>query len=386
MDAVLEHRLECGQPIAGRLPQPLVAPDHLRLPGVPTKSRWRGADFVGWVTRRVTSVVAHLHLDRHDLSVEAAPGPGGRRLALRRETERVGLLASDAAHCGDPLGGLELVGRVIRPVVLPWPARPRPDVGAQRDAAHGLDAAGDADVDGARRDQARDQVVGLLRGAALKVDGRGGDRVGQAGGEPGIARHVGGLFSGLGHAATDDLLDGVRLDARSGDDGLQRQPQQPGWMDSRQPAVATSDRRPHRLHDDRLPHAHAPSSPVGSAACASSFSTAAPTSPGSKAPSCWSAGPWRQPSATPNRPPITSKTRPVTPFDSALASHTTTGETFSGAMTSKPRSGRFIASGKRSSVIRVRAAGAMALAVTPYRPSSAEATVVKATSPALAVA
>src|SRR5215470_6375175 len=134
MDALLEHGLERGQPFAGRLTQPLVAPDHLRLPC------------------RVAPLVAHLHLDRHDLSVEAAPGPGGRRLALRRETEGVGLLASDAAHRGDPLGGLELVGRVIWPVVLPWPARPRPDVGAQRYAAHGLDAAGDADIDGARRD------------------------------------------------------------------------------------------------------------------------------------------------------------------------------------------------------------------------------------------
>ena len=53
-------------------------------------------------------------------------------------------------------------------------------VGAQADPAHRLDAAGDADVDGAGRDQAGDQVVGLLGAAALAVDRRGADVLGQA--------------------------------------------------------------------------------------------------------------------------------------------------------------------------------------------------------------
>src|SRR5215472_1291517 len=368
MDAVVEHGLQRGQSLSGRFPQALIAPDHLRLPD--------------WLAL----LVADLHLDRHDLLVEAALRPGRPGFALRRETKGVGVVASEAAHPGDPLGCLELVGRVVGPVLIPRPAGPRPNVGAERDAAHGLDTAGDPDVDGARGDQARDQMVGLLRRAALRVDGRGRRRVWQPGGEPGIARHVGGLLSGLGDAAADHLLHGLRLDARLGDDRPQGKPQQPGRMDSGQPAITPPDRRPHSLDDDGLSHTQAPSSPVGVPASARSFSTAGPTSAASKAPSCWTTGPWRHPSAIPSRPPMTSKTRPVTPLDSTLASQTTTGETFSGAMTSKPRSGRFIASGKRCSVIRVRAAGAMALAVTPYRPSSAEATVVKATSPALAVA
>ena len=64
-------------------------------------------------------------------------------------------------------------------------------------------------------------------------------------------------------------------------------------------------------------------------------------------------------------PPETSKTRPVTSRDSGLPSHTTSGATFSGAMRSKPCSGAFIMSAKTASVMRVRAEGATALAVTP---------------------
>ena len=68
-------------------------------------------------------------------------------------------------------------------------------VGAQADAAHRLDTAGDADVDGARGDQAGDQVVGLLAAAALAVDGRSAGLLGQAGDQPGGPRDVVGLFA-----------------------------------------------------------------------------------------------------------------------------------------------------------------------------------------------
>ena len=65
-------------------------------------------------------------------------------------------------------------------------------------------------------------------------------------------------------------------------------------------------------------------------------------------------------------PPSTSNTRPVTSLDCADPSHTTRGATFSGAMASKaPASGAAMVSANTASVIRVRAAGAMALAVTP---------------------
>ncbi len=71
---------------------------------------------------------------------------------------------------------------------------------------------------------------------------------------------------------------------------------------------------------------------------------------------------------------------------SALPSHTTTGLTLAGSMASKPDSGRAIISGKASSVMRLRAEGAMELARTPIRPSSAAMLMVKAAMPALAAA
>lgn len=76
-------------------------------------------------------------------------------------------------------------------------------------------------------------------------------------------------------------------------------------------------------------------------------------------------GPGRQPSITVIRPPSASKTRPVTPALDGEPSQTTRGETFSGAMASKPASGAVMVSAKVRSVIRVRAAGAIALTWTP---------------------
>lgn len=87
------------------------------------------------------------------------------------------------------------------------------------------------------------------------------------------------------------------------------------------------------------------------------------------------------------RPASASKTRPVTPSLAAEPSHTTSGDTFSGAIASNapaPSPGAAIVSANVCSVIRVRAAGAIALAWTPYRPSSAAATSVRPTIPAFA--
>lgn len=96
-------------------------------------------------------------------------------------------------------------------------------------------------------------------------------------------------------------------------------------------------------------------------------------------------GPGRQPSITVIRPASASKTRPVTPSLAAEPSHTTSGDTFSGAIASNsPSPGAAIVSANVCSVIRVRAAGAIALTWTPYRPISAAATSVRPTMPAFA--
>lgn len=88
-------------------------------------------------------------------------------------------------------------------------------------------------------------------------------------------------------------------------------------------------------------------------------------------------GPGRQPSMTVILPASASKTRPVTPSPAAEPSQTTRGDTSSGSAVSPANV---------SSVILVRAAGAMALTWTPYRPSSAAATSVRPMIAALAAA
>ena len=99
---------------------------------------------------------------------------------------------------------------------------------------------------------------------------------------------------------------------------------------------------------------------------ATSLRTAAPTSAGSQRAPLSMTVPWRHPSAIDTLPPSTSNTLPVTPALSADPSQATSGATFSGAMASKlPSAGTAIISAKGPSVMRVRAAGAMAFAVTP---------------------
>ncbi len=86
-------------------------------------------------------------------------------------------------------------------------------------------------------------------------------------------------------------------------------------------------------------------------------------------------GPCRQPSSSVSTPPSISNTRPVTCPEASEASHATTGELSSGSGRSAP---------KTPSVIRVRATGAIALTVTPTRPSSAAATSVSVAIPPFA--
>ncbi len=140
---------------------------------------------------------------------------------------------------GDALGGGELVGRrVPRPVGRLEVAGAVDHVGAEADAAHRLDAAGDADVDAPALDQGGDQVVRLLARSALRVDGRGADLVGRADRQPRVAHQVAGLLAGLGDAAADDLLDVVHADPGALEHALQRQRQQFGGVESVQPPDA----------------------------------------------------------------------------------------------------------------------------------------------------
>ena len=81
-------------------------------------------------------------------------------------------------------------------------------------------------------------------------------------------------------------------------------------------------------------------------------------------------------------PPKTWKTCPVIPCAASAQSATTIGVLFAGASGSKPPSPD--GSSNADSVMRVRAFGAMQFTVTPYRPSSCAAMIVKLAMPAFA--
>ena len=118
-------------------------------------------------------------------SVAAEAPPGGDALGGDA-------LGDEAVGVADPEAGAERVGG---------------DGGAHRDPAHRLDAAGDHQVVGAGIDALGGEGGGLLRRAALAVDGGGGHRLGEAGGEHGVAGDVEGLLADLGHGAADDVVD-----------------------------------------------------------------------------------------------------------------------------------------------------------------------------------
>ena len=130
-----------------------------------------------------------------------------------------------AAVLRDAVGAGELVGHVEvssrRSARGPGPGR---DVGAERDPRHHLDAAGDAGVDDAGVDEPGDEVGRLLRGAALRVDGRACRLLGEAREQPGPAYERAGLLAGLRDAAADDLLDEAGVDAGAVEQRAVRRP------------------------------------------------------------------------------------------------------------------------------------------------------------------
>ena len=198
-------------------------------------------------------------LDRDDLAAEAVLGPRRGGVLLRAEAEAVGVLAGDAPLVGDALGALELRGHlVLREVRLrdrDAEAEVLAAARADRHPAHHLDAAGEGGVDGAAAHEGGGQVGGLLRGAALGVDGGVGHREREPGAEPRGATDVEGLLADLAHAAGDDLADGGRIDARPLDGRLLHGGEQVGGVDGGQPAVALPDGGADGFDDHDIRHA-----------------------------------------------------------------------------------------------------------------------------------
>ena len=91
MDPTVDDRLQLGQAFQRRVTQALIPIDD---------------DVFALSVRR---------FDRHDFAIEAAVRPRLCRFLLRCKSERVDVVARDAAILGDALGAFELVRHVERP-------------------------------------------------------------------------------------------------------------------------------------------------------------------------------------------------------------------------------------------------------------------------------
>ena len=94
----------------------------------------------------------------------------------------------------------------------------------------------------------------LLARTALAVDRGGGDGLGPAGGEDGAAANVERLFTDLGHAAGDDVVDDRRIEVVALLQRLEDVGTEIGRMPVLELAVAAPGRGPHDVDDDSLVH------------------------------------------------------------------------------------------------------------------------------------
>ena len=98
----------------------------------------------------------------------------------------------------------------------------------------------------------------LLGRAALAVDRHARDVKGQVRGQPAGAGDVAGLGADRVAAAEDDVVDGVRVDARALHQTLEDVGAEVGGVDGRESAVAAADGRTDRLDEIGLSHFDSP--------------------------------------------------------------------------------------------------------------------------------
>ena len=234
------------------------------LPAVTTpssrKAGRRPASFSSEVSRRMPSS-AVTSPDGHDLVGEAALVGGGGGALVRGQRDLVELLAGELPAVGDHLRR-QALGHEAAVVALEHLRREgavaADHVGEHRHARHRLDAAGDDEVV-VPGDEARGgEVHGLLARAALAVDGGAGHRLGEAGGERGVARDVDALLADLRDAAPQDVVDERGVDPGTGDEGVEHGGRQVAGVHSRQrlARLADADRRTNGSDDDGVAVAH----------------------------------------------------------------------------------------------------------------------------------
>ena len=122
-------------------------------------------------------------VDRHDLALEAALGPRPLRALLRLEAERVAVGAGDAPLVGDALRALELRRELVVREVRLRVGRPKSPRTAAPSGTRLIDSTPQPSATSTtpRLHQRGREVGGLLRRAALAVDGGARDLERQAG-------------------------------------------------------------------------------------------------------------------------------------------------------------------------------------------------------------
>ena len=221
---------------------------------VVSRSPWSRVHEPG-LAGRLAVLVEDRRVQRGDLALEPPLVHGHPRLALRGEPEGLEVVAGQARGCARS-GRRPRTGWACR-----WSSRrdagrraPGGTLRAERDPRHRLDAAGDADLDGAGPDQVVDQVRGLLARAALGVDRGGPGVLGEPGVQPGAADHVVGLLAGLGDAPADHLLDLVGSTPARSSTSRCTCAEEHGRVHAGQPAAALAERGADGLDDDRVSH------------------------------------------------------------------------------------------------------------------------------------
>ena len=178
-------------------------------------------------------------------------------LVLAVEGEGVAVGAGEALDGGDEVGrdALRHLGELLPQVhVVAVDAAP---VGAHRHARHALDAAGDDQLLLAGHHAHGREVERLGARAAEAVQGHARGGVGPAGGEHGVAAHVGALLADLADAADDDVFDVLRAQAGTAGELVQDLGEQLLGVHARKSALAglaAAARGPDRIEDEDVTH------------------------------------------------------------------------------------------------------------------------------------
>jgi hypothetical protein len=123
---------------------------------------------------------------------------------------------------------------------------------------HDLDAGGDRDVVGAGDHALGGEVGSLLRRAALAVDRGGRDRLGEPGGEDGVAADVQALVADLADAAHDHVVDQGGVEPVALHELLQHLTGEVGGVPAGELAVALAAGGADGVDDDCSGHGVAP--------------------------------------------------------------------------------------------------------------------------------